>query len=148
MKDSPRDYASGRRRPGFLRLGFRMRSRMVLRHLRDGARVLDVGAADGAMVEELSRHLRFPLAVSVERDPELAACIPRGGVCANGLALPFPDATFDFAVCCATRKHVRDSGALMREIARVLRPGGTVVVVDPHPWVLRLGRRLGKFDPR
>ncbi|MFQ5778648.1 MAG: class I SAM-dependent methyltransferase, partial [Terriglobia bacterium] len=58
------------------------------------------------------------------------------------------DNTFDCVICSATRKHVRDSAALMREIARVLKPAGRAVVIDPHPFLLWVGRWIGKFDPR
>ncbi len=148
MRDLAEEYASGRRRHGLLALGFRLRSRLVREHLRTGARILDVGAADGAMLEHLRRSVPFSLAVSMEKDPRLAAVIRGNGVCASGLGLPFSSETFDVVVCSATRKHVRDSLALTKEAVRVLRPGGRLIVVDPHPWLLRLGRRIGKFDPR
>jgi ubiquinone/menaquinone biosynthesis C-methylase UbiE len=141
-------YASGRRRPGLLYLGFRVRSALVQQHLRRNSTVLDVGAADGAMLELLSRKMGLALAVSLETNPALAALIPKYGVRGSGLQLPFGDNTFDFVICSATRKHVKDSLALMKEMARVLKPGGRAIVIDPHPLLLRLGRWLGKFDPR
>jgi SAM-dependent methyltransferase len=148
MRDFARRYASGRRYRGLLRLGFRLRSRLVRRHLWTGARILDVGAADGGMLDDLHRKLTFTLAVSMERNLELAAAIPRNGVCGSGVALPFRSEAFDLVVCSATRKHIPDSLTLTKEAARVLRRGGRLIVVDPHPWVLRVGRLVGKFDPR
>jgi SAM-dependent methyltransferase len=141
-------YASGRRRAGPLEWGLRARTAFVRRALRSGARVLDVGAADGAMMDRLRNELGLSLAVSVEVSAALAATIPRDGVRASGIALPFAEGTFDFVVCSAARKHVRDTRALAGEFRRVLRPGGRAVIVDPHPWVLGIGLRLGKFDPR
>jgi SAM-dependent methyltransferase len=57
---------------------------------------------------------------------------------ADGLALPFGDGVFDVA-CTAfgAVPFVADSGALMREVARVLRPGGRWVFSVTHPmrWI-------------
>jgi SAM-dependent methyltransferase len=141
-------YASGRRGVGVLGWGLRTRTAFVRGALWRGARVLDVGAADGAMMSRLREEMGLALAVSVEYAAALAAMIPRDGVRASGTALPFADGAFDFVVCSAARKHVRDTRALEREFLRVLRPGGRAVIVDPHPLVLALGIRLGKFDPR
>jgi SAM-dependent methyltransferase len=58
---------------------------------------------------------------------------------ADATALPFADASFDIA-CSAfgAVPFVADSGLLMREVARVLRPGGRWVFSVPHPlrWAL------------
>ncbi|WP_226363759.1 class I SAM-dependent methyltransferase [Pseudonocardia abyssalis] len=43
-------------------------------------------------------------------------------------SLPFPDASFDDAVCCVSVDYLVDPVAVFREIARVLRPGGRFVV--------------------
>lgn len=43
-------------------------------------------------------------------------------------ALPFPDASFDDAVCCVSVDYLVDPVAVFRETARVLRPGGRFVV--------------------
>jgi SAM-dependent methyltransferase len=63
-------------------------------------------------------------------------------------ALPYPDEAFDAAVLVATLGEVADQDAALRELARVLRPGGRLVVGelagDPHfvtPGSLR--RRAG-----
>ena len=144
----PESYATARHRPSLLYFGLRMRSALAQRHLRPNSTVLDVGAADGAMLALLSRKMELSLAVSLETNLDLARLIPRHGVCGSGLRLPFRENVFDLVVCSATRKHVRDSLALMKEIVKVLRPGGRVIVIDPHPFLLRLGRWLGKFDAR
>ncbi len=42
----------------------------------------------------------------------------------RGEALPFPEASFKVVVCCDVLEHVDDLGAVIRESARVLKPGG------------------------
>src|SRR6185436_18029774 len=49
---------------------------------------------------------------------------------ANMLALPFPDNTFDHAMALESIVHVPDRMRALREIARVLRPGGRIVLTD------------------
>jgi len=45
--------------------------------------------------------------------------------------LPFPDGAFDRAICSEVMEHVHDYGAAARELARVVRPGGTRAVTNP-----------------
>jgi SAM-dependent methyltransferase len=71
---------------------------------------------------------------------------------ADGAALPFADATFDLVYSCAVFEHLPDVGAVAREAARVLRPGGTMWLVIHH-WPSLTGahhpvhaRRFPRFD--
>jgi ubiquinone/menaquinone biosynthesis C-methylase UbiE len=47
--------------------------------------------------------------------------------------LPFDDATFDLAICALALAHLPDPSPAIAEIARVVRPGGRVVLTDAHP---------------
>jgi SAM-dependent methyltransferase len=51
----------------------------------------------------------------------------------DGRALPFADGSFDLVVSGLMVGHVRDLLGLLREVARVMRPGGVVVYSDLHP---------------
>ena len=50
---------------------------------------------------------------------------------ADALRLPFADACFDSTFCVAVLQHVPDLQAAVRELARVTRPGGRIVLVEP-----------------
>ena len=55
---------------------------------------------------------------------------------ASGLDLPFRDASFDTVLCLQVLEHVPRPWRLLDEIARVLRPGGALVLTAPHIWGL------------
>lgn len=52
-------------------------------------------------------------------------------VVADGRDLPFGDGSFDGCLCSETLEHVPDDAAVIREIHRVLRPGGTLLLTVP-----------------
>ncbi|MDD7933123.1 class I SAM-dependent methyltransferase [Actinomycetospora straminea] len=54
-------------------------------------------------------------------------------------ALPLPDASVDAAVCALALVHVADLATAIGELARVVRPGGRIVVSDVHPFLVMLG---------
>ena len=58
---------------------------------------------------------------------------PGGSATARGDAtrLPFPDGTFDRIIAAEVLEHIPDDEAAIRELARVLRPGGTMAVTVP-----------------
>jgi malonyl-CoA O-methyltransferase len=57
-------------------------------------------------------------------------------------ALPFPDATFDVAVCALVLSFLPEVRPAFTETARVLRPGGALVVSDHHPHSLHAARAV------
>jgi SAM-dependent methyltransferase len=69
----------------------------------------------------------------------------------DGRPLPFPDAEFDRVVVVDMLEHVRDDAAFAGELARVLRPGGRLVVNTPHrkdTALRRLRHALGQTDEK
>jgi SAM-dependent methyltransferase len=60
----------------------------------------------------------------------------------DGTRLPFADRSFDLVVIIDLLEHVSDDHATVAEIARVLRPGGSLVVNTPHHMPRSLMRRV------
>ena len=61
---------------------------------------------------------------------------PEGPVtlCADALALPFPNDSFDRVIASEILEHVPEDGVAITEIFRVVRPGGLVAVSVPRRW--------------
>jgi SAM-dependent methyltransferase len=103
---------------------------------RGDERVLDVGTGAGALALALARHVRE--VVGLDEVAELlelartrAAELPRVEfVQGDATRLPFPDASFDLAGTLRTLHHVRRPELVVAELARVVRPGGRMLVVD------------------
>jgi SAM-dependent methyltransferase len=72
----------------------------------------------------------------------------RGGLFAllagDALCLPFADGTFDAVICSEVLEHLPDYRGALREILRVLRPGGRLAVSVPRPWCERICWRLSR----
>ncbi|MEH0974279.1 class I SAM-dependent methyltransferase [Micromonospora sp. CPCC 205546] len=110
-----------------------------------GRRVLELGCGAAAAARWLATQGARPVALDLSagmlRHAALAAGrtgVPVPLVQADALALPFADAAFDTA-CTAfgAVPFVADSAAVMREVFRVLRPGGRWVFSVTHPmrWI-------------
>ncbi|MGH9081571.1 MAG: class I SAM-dependent methyltransferase [Acidimicrobiales bacterium] len=63
---------------------------------------------------------------------ELDAAARVGAVQGDALALPFADATFDRVIASEVLEHIPDDQRAMVELARVLRPGGSMAVTVPR----------------
>ena len=54
-------------------------------------------------------------------------------------ALPLPDDSVDAALCALALVHLQDLRSALAELARVVRPGGRIVISDVHPFLVALG---------
>ncbi len=99
-----------------------------------GATVLDVATGTGLVAERLLRRgLRV---TGVDQSGEMLSVARRrfGAavelVEASADALPFADASFDHLTFTYLLRYVDDPGATLRELARVVRPGGTIASLE------------------
>ena len=70
-------------------------------------------------------------ALRIAHAASLGKPAPAGWPAADIAALPFADAAFDTVVCCETIEHVSDPRRAVRELARVLAPGGRLFLTTP-----------------
>lgn len=112
----------------------------LLPHLRPGLRLLDCGCGVGSITLDLAEQVAPGEVVGLDRDASqvadaTAAATARGLANArfevgDVYALPFPDASFDVAVAHALLFHLREPVRALREMRRVLKPGGLVAIGD------------------
>jgi ubiquinone/menaquinone biosynthesis C-methylase UbiE len=97
-------------------------------------RALDVGTGAGALAIALAPLVREVVGVDIvpelleegrKRAPANVELVE-----ADATALPFEDASFDVVATARTLHHVRRPELVVAEAVRVLRPGGTLLVVD------------------
>ncbi len=112
------------------------RYKLLFDWLPDGASpVLDVGCGNGIYTQHLAR--KCGRAVGVDHNhPNLAWAKEEFPQCefvlSNGEELPFADASFGAVMLTEVLEHTRDDRQTLREIARVCRPGGTLLLSTPH----------------
>jgi len=100
--------------------------REFLGHLAPGARVLDLGSGRGSFPASA-----YPLkTVRVDLEPPRADA-NADALQADAARLPFRDACFDAIVAHHSLEHFRDLGAVLAEVRRVLKPGGSLYVSVP-----------------
>ncbi|MGH9646346.1 MAG: class I SAM-dependent methyltransferase [Bryobacteraceae bacterium] len=96
-----------------------------------GARVLDAGAGETAHKHYFAaqRYCGLDLAVG-----DKAWDYSKLDVLGDLETLPFPDSTFDAAINIVTLEHVLHPERVICELARVLKPGGRLLLVAPLQW--------------
>jgi demethylmenaquinone methyltransferase / 2-methoxy-6-polyprenyl-1,4-benzoquinol methylase len=109
-----------------------------------GSVVLDVACGTADLCRELSARHHRPVGVDLSPGMLSHAHTTAPLVLADALAAPFRATVFDGAVSGFALRNVVDLGALFAELARVIRPGGRISLLDlaePETGLLRLGHR-------
>lgn len=112
-------------------------------HLNQGGPTLDLGGGSGGLAVRLAAMTGHPVTV-LDPTPELLVRLPDHegvvGVQGVGQAMPFADNEFDAIVVTDAFHHFPEQDAAAREMRRVVRCGGAVLVleIDPSGWMRAL----------
>jgi SAM-dependent methyltransferase len=102
--------------------------------------LLDVSCGAGEVVRLAAHHGLQATGVDISHLVAKVAqrnAAPHGRIAvSNGESLPFPDASFDFVTNIGSLEHFVDPAQGVREMARVLRPGGHAFVLVPNTFSL------------
>ena len=114
---------------------------------RQPQRVLDLATGSGDLASAVAAACPGALVVAADFCAPMMEHAQRRGlphlVVADGMALPFADRVFDAVTVGFGLRNMADYGGAVREMARVLRPGGCLLVLDfsrPAPWLRGLYR--------
>lgn len=135
MPQTVTDQAALRGNPSFVwRAGQERRLAMVHRFAPlDGKRVLDVGCGLGMYTSAFQRYTPHVFGVEIEADRAREVRERAQGVTRSvGEALPFTDDAFDVVFSHEVLEHVSDDRWCAREMVRVTRPGGRIVIFVPN----------------
>jgi SAM-dependent methyltransferase len=109
-------------------------------YLRAGMRLLDCGCGPGSITVDLARTVAPGEVIGIDlREDALAhgraLALERGIAnltfeAASVYQLPYPDGAFNAAFACAVLQHLAAPIAALREMRRVLTPGGVIGIVD------------------
>jgi SAM-dependent methyltransferase len=135
--------------------GRRERALQLARRFRLGGRLLDLGCGTGANLEALAGcgtvvGLDLHLGAARETRKRTRASVVVG----DALRLPFGTSSFDAITAFDLFEHLPSDGEGMREVARVLRPGGHLLLTvpscpplfGPHDRALHHFRRYGRAE--
>lgn len=156
IKTSKVDHAAWNFAPilGWLQ---RTRFKLVLSLLQDGqyARLIEVGYGSGVFMPELSRFCRELYGLDIhDKTKGVTAALAHNGthatlVSGSVTSMPFPDGFVDCIVAVSALEYVDDVETACKEMRRVLRPGGILVLVTPaESPLLDAGLKLLGEDPR
>ena len=109
---------------------------LIARELSHGKRVLDIASGEGygsAMLAAVAEHVfGVDIAASAIADASTRYALPniefRTGSCD---AIPLPDSSVDVVVSFETIEHIERHNEMMREVRRVMRPGGLLIISSP-----------------
>ena len=116
---------------------FTKTAQLVAGRARSGSEILEVAPGPGYLAIELAkRNYRVTTLdisrsfVRIARENAAQAGVAVDVRHGDAAAMPFGDATFDVAICMAAFKNFSDPIGALREIHRVLRPGGQASIID------------------
>lgn len=120
--------------------------------------LLDVGCGPGNLLYRVRGRVRRSVGLDLSAEALRAARVAlqqrQAGpgdaqasfVLGDGRRLPFREASFDSIICTETLEHVADDGAVLSELARVLKPGGRLAVSVPDTLPEVIQRRLAPWS--
>jgi len=107
--------------------------------------LLDVGTADGMMLEKIDSKLKISHSFGFDISKSLLKVNKRKTIllCADALNQPFLNGSFDVLIASAFIEHVPDIKKTIKEFNRVLCSGGICIITTPNPIFEKIGLRVG-----
>ncbi len=118
----------------------RAKNVLDLMAVKQGERVLDIGCGNARDIARIATCGGNVIGVDISEGMVAAARMEVARMGLQGITLQigdatrlnFPDASFDKVLCSEVIEHIPDAPKALREICRVLKPGGTLVLSTPN----------------
>jgi SAM-dependent methyltransferase len=98
----------------------------------ESIQILDAGCGTGYDIQCLTQHENADVVgLDISQDA-LSFCQKRGIrqlVCGNGTLFPFPESSFDIVLALNIIELIQDDRTALKELARILKPGGTLIIL-------------------
>ena len=149
------EYHDGRKRKRALKYRLARRTDEVLRVIKaykndiDPLYLLDIGTADGLMLDRLCQDLNIQMPVGLDFSAELLKTNSHHTshfIQAEAMELPFDDGVFDVVVATAVIEHVPDAGKMLGECHRVLMEDGLCIITTPDPFFEHIATKIGHLE--
>lgn len=121
-----------------LRFGTQLRwhalKRLLKKEVSTGSLLLDIGSYDGYIAAELRDSLKRLAVIVADTDSSGLQAAGRRGLLAmqaSALELPLQSTALDWVLCLDVIEHVEQDEAMVREMARVLKVGGRIILTTP-----------------
>ena len=145
------EYQEKRKRRGALKYRLKRRAKEVLKVVKKyrGTKItslLDIGCADGLMLNLLSQGLAISLSVGIDYSWELLRTNANPGIrMIQGQAenLPFRNEEFEVIIATAVIEHLSQPTKMIKEHYRLLKKGGLLIITTPVPFWDKIARKTG-----
>ncbi len=112
-------------------------------------KIVDLATGTGDLALALQRKIPDAEIIGADFLPEMIELAKRKGVrhtvLADAMKLPFPDTAFDCVTVAFGLRNMEDWGGALREISRVIRPGGHVLVLEFSLPTMSILRSVYRF---
>lgn len=119
--------------------------RLITQHAKKTDKILDFGAGIGTFAKRL--HVNGFDVSCLETDPDQANLITAYGIPTSTAISNIPDNSYDYIYSLNVLEHIEDDHSVMKELSRILKPSGTMLIYLPAMDILfsSMDRKVGHY---
>lgn len=121
------------------------RDNEILKSIRDEEIIVDIGCGEGILMEKIIQRLPDVKVFGVDPSPENVSICKKHGLeiyAGSVYELPLDNESVDSVLFIEVIEHLDHEGLAIKEIIRVLKRNGTLILLFPHDRVFKLARLL------